>query len=162
MQNRRFASAVLLALALASCADGTAPDVLTGSYALATIRGVPAPLVLWEATLENGNRQRQVMDHDSLRFTSDSTLQRSWHRSWHELYPDGTPVHAPTWEGRSFPSFYEREGNRIVVRADRRYAFFAPDTFYVRGQTLVRTEWTHEPCAGCPPPVVAEFVYEPG
>ena len=162
MHITRFRSAALLALAaVVGCADSTGAEVVSGSYVLASIADRRAqPLVISEFTHPNGHRRLLTMLYDSLVFTSDTTVQRSWSVQREEWYPGGVPVFEPLTASETHPGLFARVGDRIVVRTMPGFPPIPTDTFYIRSGTLVRTELTGFGCQDCPPPVLSEFVYE--
>ena len=164
MQTRRFAAAAaaLFTLALGACRDGTGPDpVVTGGYVLASVDDRQGdPVVVSEFVHPNGHRRLLTMRYDTLRFTSDTTVQRSWELSYEEWYPDGTRAWEPLVSSASSPGIFERVDDRIIVRTMPGFTPIPTDTFHIRSGTLVRNEWTGFGCQdGCPPPVLSEFVY---
>lgn len=162
-QCLRVIAAAGVLLASAACSGGgTEPEApLAASYALATVDGMPAPLVIAEHTYPSGVRQVYTMLFDSLTFVSPTVLRRSF-RATMDTYANAQMITPPLEDGSTYPATVLRRGNRVIAEYQASQGpGIKPDTFTVRNGNLVKQGPFGVVCAGCAPARRVEYVYTP-
>lgn len=146
---------------LGACSEGTAPEEpLSPAYTLVTVDGA-ATLVLADHTTPSGVRQLYTMLYDSLSFESATVARRSLRAMAEASDPFGRMV--PVAEnGFQYSGRVVRRGERVIVEYQGlRGSTVKPDTFTLRGTTLVKMGPYGVECADCAPIRMVEYVYLP-
>jgi hypothetical protein len=157
---RLFVLAGLLPV-LGACSEGTAPEEpLAPAYVLVTVDGA-SDLVLADHTTPSGIRQLYTMLYDSLSFESATVARRSLRALAQASDPFGGL--APVAEnGFQYSGRVVRRGERVIVEYDDVQGDeVKPDTFMLRGTTLVKMGPYGVVCAACAPLRSVEYVYLP-
>lgn len=159
------AAAVVLAIALAACGDGTGPSPLANAYVLSTVAGEPVPYEAGRFGTPPTNGTVYQLSARTVEFLDGSRAQYATEdRSI--LYENGIP--RDTLRGcESRTVQYRRDGARVILFTERSGSGApsggfptgpAPftDTLTVRGDALVATERVRSDRPA------AELVYVPG
>jgi hypothetical protein len=157
---RLFVLAGLLPV-LGACSEGTAPEEpLAPAYVLVTVDGAPE-LVLADHTTPSGVRQLYTMLYDSLSFESATVARRSLRGLAQSSDAFGQMV--PVAEnGFQYSGRVLRRGERVIVEYQGlQGSTVKPDTFTLRGTTLVKMGPYGVVCAACAPLRMVEYVYLP-
>ncbi len=148
-------------LALGACDGPTTPAApIAGTYVLAQVAGVPAPLVIADHTLPSGTRQVYTLLYDTLHFPTDTAGRRVFELSV-ESFQGAARITPPLRTRFDYRTRIARRGDRVVLAYESATATaLSPDTFRLRGDGLVRLGSVGVVCGGCPAPRRVEFVYE--
>jgi hypothetical protein len=161
-QLLRTCAALVLAAALAACSDGTgAEEPLNDVYVLTTVDGASNPIVIADHTYPSGTRQVYMVEHDSLVFTSATTMDRRLTTAVATLGPDGAPITGVLQLRYEFRGQALRRGKRLIVNYAPAQVPLSPDTFRLRDGNLVRQGPYGVSCDGCAPSRSVEYVYGP-